>query len=527
MKVKIWLTSWLVIVISSLSACEYLVFTIDPFMHYRKPDLDRYFYRLDNQRSQNDGIIKHFDYDAMITGTSMTENFRTTEADRLFGCHFIKTSFSGGLYKEINDNIKNAFKENPDLKTVIRCLDIRLFDTVKDEGRDDLGRYPTYLYDSNPFNDVEYLLNRDVVFERSLEMTLEKDKEGFEPGITSFDDYSRWQERYTFGSKTVLQDGAKTEDPAQTHLSDDVKQIIRENIAQNVTNLADEHPEIDFYYYYSPYSAAVWDKWKRKGTLYEHLEAVRYVTELILPHKNIHLFSFNGRTDIITDLNNYKDETHYACWVNSLILKWIHDGKYQLTEDNYKERLKQEYDFFTTFDYSGLYDQEDYEADYYAGALLNQELTGIKPLDVLHDKKAGAVISGAEYRSDENDQPVVDCRGSLSREPEGENLAYYLREKEYIGIRFDVNLDKGYNYLAFDGQKIAGRGCLTAFIYDSRGKLLKKAEANDKDLDHKVHQYVIDLSVFSGNVTVILNGGYVDHTGGADPEYQFSNIFMY
>lgn len=527
MKVKIWLTSWLVIVISSLSVCGYLTFYVDPFFHYRKPDLGRYFYRLDNQRSQNDGIVKHFDYDAMITGTSMTENFRTTEADRLFGCHFIKTSFSGGIYKEINDNIKNAIKYNPDLKIVIRCLDIRRFDMVKDEEHDETGRYPTYLYDSNPFNDVEYLLNRDVVFGRAYKMMLEKDKEGFEPGITSFDEYSRWQERYTFGNKTAFQDEVKKKDKAQFQLSDDVKKIIRENIRQNVTDLADEHPEVEFYYFYSPYSIALWDKWNRKGTLYERLESVRYVTELILPHKNIHLFSFNGRTDIITDLNNYKDQSHYACWINSLILKWMHEGKYQLTEDNYRDRLKQEYDFLTTFDYSSLFDQEDYEADFYAGALLNQELTGVKPLDVLHDKKAGAVISGAESLTDENGQTVLDCRGSLSREPEGENLAYYMREKEYIGIRFDVNLDEGYNYLSFNGQKIAGRGCLTAFIFDAGGKLIKKTEAKDKDLDHKVHQYVMDLSALSGNVTVILNGGYVDHTGGADSEYQFSNIYMY
>ena len=56
-------------------------------------------------------------------------------------------------------------------------------------------------------------------------------------------------------------------------------------------------------------------------------EAEAYITELIIPHKNIPLYSFNSRTDITGDLNNYKDSVHYAIWVNSMVLKWMHDGE--------------------------------------------------------------------------------------------------------------------------------------------------------------------------------------------------------
>lgn len=52
------------------------VIMVDPFFHYHKPDTATYFYSLDNERSQNDGIIKNFKYDAVITGTSLVENFR-------------------------------------------------------------------------------------------------------------------------------------------------------------------------------------------------------------------------------------------------------------------------------------------------------------------------------------------------------------------------------------------------------------------------------------------------------------------
>lgn len=73
MKSKYWIAGWLVIVGLELATLGIWVYRIDPYMHFHKPDTARYFYSLDNQRSQNDGITKHFDYDALITGTSMTE----------------------------------------------------------------------------------------------------------------------------------------------------------------------------------------------------------------------------------------------------------------------------------------------------------------------------------------------------------------------------------------------------------------------------------------------------------------------
>ena len=479
MKAKTWLISWLIIVISVLSISSALVYIVDPFFHYHMPDTDNYYYEINNQRSQNDGIIRHFVYDAMITGTSMTENFRTTETDRLFGCNSIKVPFEGGSYKEINDNIAKALKVNDELKIIIRCMDMMRFFDSYDLMRLDLGKFPTYLYDDNPFNDVEYLLNRDVVLDRTCPMILSRYRGESKPGITDFDEYSNWQVSYTFGINYVLRGGITFTDTEQTHLSDEEKETIRKNIDLNVTSIADEYPDVDFYYYYSPYSVVKWNSWKNEGLLYKYLEAEAYITELIVPHKNIHLFSFNNRTDITTDLNNYKDDTHYAIWINSLILKWLSGEQYRITEENYKDYLKQEYEFYTTFDYTSIKDQDDYEADYYAAALLNQELTGVEPLNVADERE------------------------------------------------FTVNLDEGYNYLCFDGQKVAEQGKLAAYVYDEEGELVEKLEKDSSDLDDEVHQYVIDLSAVNGMVTIVLNKEDSALTENYEPDYEFSNICMY
>ena len=528
MKAKNWLIGWGIIVLSALSFMGYRVWRIDPYFHYHKPDTGKYFYLLNNQRSQNNGICRHFDYDSMITGTSMTENFRTSEAEKIYGGHFIKITNSGASFKEVNDNLDTAFGTNPDIKTVIRCLDMLRFFDASDFMRSDLGVFPEYLYDDIPFNDVKYLLNRDVIFGRVYKMERDAETEGFQPGITTFDEFSRWlPDEYKYGINSVCPEGLTATRPKeQPGLTDDEKAKIKENIELNVTGAADAHPDTDFYIYYSPYSIVQWNVWADAGMFRKVCEAEDYITELILEHDNIHLFSFNDRTDIITDLNQYKDQYHYGPWINSLILKWMHDGSSQLTRDNYKERLQQEHDFFASFDYTGINGQEDYEADYYAAASLNKELTGADPMDLLNADNVKVTLNAASYKTEGGSNTAVDCKGRLNRDP-SERLRDHLKNKEFIGVKLEVDLDQGYNYLCFDGLQIKKDGYPVVYVWDENGNPIDTSYVKPSDSSLKKHHFAVDLSAVSGTVTIILNGGGTDKTASTDSEYLFSNIYLY
>lgn len=530
MKSKTWLLGWLILVLVMLCSIGNLVYKIDPYFHYHRPETETYFYTIDSQRSQNDGISKHFDYDALITGTSMTENFKTSEMDELFGCHSIKVPYSGGSYKEINDNLMVALKNNPNLKTIVRCLDMGMFLDEKDRMRHDLGTYPTYLYDDNPFNDIKYLFNKDVVFGRAYQMALENDDENFVPGITSFDDYSRWQYSYAFGIDKVCPDGLVVDASEEiVHLTDKEKEGIKQNIIQNVTSLADKYPDVDFHYFFSPYSVVWWSDLATKGTCYRQLEAERYIIELILNHDNIHLYSFNNRTDITTDINHYKDATHYGQWINSMILKWIYDGKYLLTKENYLDYLEQEYSFYTTFDYASINGQQDYESDFYAAALLNHELTGAEPIDILESEDVDFEINSAFVIQNQREGTKgIQCVGSLKREPKSkESKEEYILKTEYIGAKIEIDDLKSHDFLVFYGKKVANHGQPTVYVYDKQGNRIAAVEAAYQDLDNEWHQYVIDLSEVEGSIIAIFNGGYIDATGHPDSTYIFSNIMLY
>ena len=530
MKARRWLAGWLALVLMALCVIGFWVYKIDPYFHYHKPKTESYYYLLDNQRSQNDGISKHFDYDALITGTSMTANFKTSEMDEIFGVNSIKVSYSSGSYKEINDNLIVALDNNPNLQTIVRGLDYGMLLDDKDKMYYDLGTYPTYLYDNNLFNDVKYLFNKDIIFNKVYAMAIQNDEENFTPGITSFDTYSRWQYSHTFGVNTVLPNGVTVNNSAETiHLTDAEKEIIYGNIMQNVTSLADKYPEVDFYYFFSPYSAVWWNSLKNDGTIYRQIEAEQYVIELILEHPNIHLYSFNNRTDITTDLNNYMDRLHYGQWINSLILRWMKNGQYLLTEDNYLEYLNKELSFYTTFDYSSLNDQVDYESDFFAAALFNNEFRGAEPISLIDNDSYTFELLNSEIVEEQYQEGAgIQCTGSLQRGAGSEiSIEDYVLNIEYIGAKICIEDIGEHDYLAFYGKKINDHGQPSVYVFNDQNEKVTELTARYSEIDSEWHQYLVDLSKIEGGVTIIFNGGYIDNTGSADSSYIFSGITLY
>ena len=98
---KKWMISFICIFLTILIVVGAFMVVVDPYFHYHKP-IEGLQYSLQNERYQNNGIVKHFEYDAIITGSSMTECFKTSKMDEIFGVKSIKVPYSGGSYKEQN-----------------------------------------------------------------------------------------------------------------------------------------------------------------------------------------------------------------------------------------------------------------------------------------------------------------------------------------------------------------------------------------------------------------------------------------
>lgn len=355
-KEKFYFYLFAINVIICLSMVILTVVAIDPFFHYHKP-IESLFYKLDNQRYMNHGIVKHFEYDSIITGTSMTENFMTSEFDRLFNANSVKITFSGGTYKEINDVLNVAFKNNKNIKYVLRGLDYSMIMNDKDALRTDLGEYPSYLYDEYVFNDYKYWFDKTILFDYIKPM-LSGYFNGNAGGITHFDEYSNWMQEYAdkFGYKYALKGIEEFVTVEQNEkLTDEEMYQLKENIEQNVISISKDNPNTEFIYFFTPYSIAWWGNNVSDGTLMKWLEIEKVVIELIVPHENIKLYSFNLDEEIIADLNNYKDIAHYGEWINQEILMRIANEENLITSENYLDYLEKEYEYFSEFNYNSLF----------------------------------------------------------------------------------------------------------------------------------------------------------------------------
>ncbi len=344
---KLWSILCIGIVLTILISFAVPTALIDPFFHFHAPR-ENLSYLLNNQRYQNDGIVRHFDYDALITGTSMTENFRTSEFDALFGGNSVKVSYSGGTFPELTSNLEQALEHNPNLKTILFCIDEWFLSSGRELIQAD-GNYPLYLYDDNPFNDVEYLLNREIFWGNTLEV-LSHTAKGLP--TTSFDEYGSWV--YPYDAEVVLAGYSRMEQQALQPLSEADVTRLKDTLENTLVKFARQYPDTTFILYFPPYSVLTWDQGIREGLFPRNIRLYELASEILLQEENIQLFSFHSDFETITDLNHYRDIVHHSDKINSLLLQRIRGGEYRLTQDTFRQHWQEVEAFYGSFDYEAL-----------------------------------------------------------------------------------------------------------------------------------------------------------------------------
>ena len=352
MKSKKFSITFMSVLIIMLVLSSSIVYYTDPYFHFHAPR-ENLNYVLQNQRYQNNGITRHFDYDAIITGTSMSENFKTSELDELFNTKSIKTSYAGGSLKEINQGLERAISYNPNIKMIVRAIDNDAISLSSDVMW--YNNLPTYLYDDNKFNDINYLLNKELYTNDLLHLviqpTIKKESK------MNFDDYSSWYSDPNIGKKQILEKYERPELLDEETLLGVSKryEFVKDNIQKNVIDIAIANPDIDFYYYFPPMSILRFDQDNEKGVLLYQFYYLEYASELMLAHDNIKLFSFFDNFDIITNLDNYVDTVHHKDYVNTLILENMKNDIGKLTFENYHDHFDKVKEYYLNYDYDNIF----------------------------------------------------------------------------------------------------------------------------------------------------------------------------
>lgn len=347
-KERKWFFSVFISCISILFLLFFVMLYFDPYFHFHGP-LPGLSYRLTEERYINNGIARNFKYDAVITGSSMNQNFKTSTMDNLFETTAVKIPFSGAGFEEVADHIRVALESNNEVKIVLWGIDYNGLN--RDYNWQGYEEYPEYLYDKNPFNDLSYIYNKSILLEglfNNLIYTLTGQQ------TTTFDEYSSWEAGRGWESISGTYRRSENVLPME-EMDEEERQRVTQNIERNLVSLAKDYPDIHFILFYTPYSALYWESLYRDGWLEKQLEMEKLATSLLLSCDNISLFNFNDKIEVTTDLNNYRDKEHYVAEINEMILRWIDEGEGLVTKENYIQKIEEIREYYLNYDYDSLY----------------------------------------------------------------------------------------------------------------------------------------------------------------------------
>ncbi|MCM1143719.1 MAG: SGNH/GDSL hydrolase family protein [Blautia sp.] len=312
-----------------------VVVLFDPFYQYHKP-LPGLKSVLTDKEYQCVGTLRNFDYDSLIVGSSVCENYNNHWFDEGFGCTAIKAIRSYGATADLCYLLDVAY-QNRDLKYVFYNIDPSSLSADTETTYESAG-CPMYLYDTFYLNDYPYLLNKDILLEKIPYMLAFSVKSDYDEGNSY-----NWAQWKYFSAE--LATGMYNRLSAVKPMYEET--YYEEKLAGNIALLTKQvtsHPETTFKFFFSPYSMLWWDNIYRSGERDSYLYNEKQAIAALLEYDNVEIYYYQDEEEIITNLDNYMDTIHFSKDINQLICEKMIAGESRLTKENYEARLQNMYE---------------------------------------------------------------------------------------------------------------------------------------------------------------------------------------
>lgn len=305
------------------------MYIVDPLQLYRKSTLYTPLYS-SQERYQNAGLAHSYDYDTIILGSSMTQNFVPSYVESLMGGKVMKLSIEGSTAMEQHAVAQVAFRTDQ-VKTVLWGLDYFAMRQDVDAKSENM---PMYMYDNNPFNDYEYLFNISNLKHAWRALTSSPDEY---KAVRNLDLLRNWDKAAGYSQDKVLRtwenDRTKEIGYGKNEFSlDNVKAVFQ----KYVLSLVKAHPETQFTFYYPPYTILRQQVWAETNPVRaENQYAMKkYMFEQFSQYPNVKVYDFQEDTSITYNLSQYKDLSHHSQAINEQILRDIVADKHRVTAEN-------------------------------------------------------------------------------------------------------------------------------------------------------------------------------------------------
>jgi len=335
MNQKKWIKTSLLMAFSIVLVVGMINYIIDPFHQYRIKTFYPIAYIPKLQRYINPGFAKNYDYDSVILGSSMSENFNISNVKNILGFQkSIKLCISGTSAYEEALTLKTALRHKK-VKNVLYGLDTFLFWGDSKRIRHDKKTFPFYLYDNNLLNDYQYIFSVDTLI-KSLKSLMSL----FDDRSKVTYDYNRmyqWQHSVPsshFSVEYVLQ---RWENRVESDIAYQPKNnfyFYKKSFDKNFLSLIKVYPKTNFIIYFPPYSILAYKLEEEYNVFEERLKFKKYILEATSKLSNVKIYDFQVAKLITHELSNYHDLDHYHQKINKWILEQIKENNFRVNISN-------------------------------------------------------------------------------------------------------------------------------------------------------------------------------------------------
>ena len=208
--------------------------------------------------------------------------------------------------------------------------------------------FPIYLYDNTIYNDLPYLLNFDT-----LKRSISSLRESYDANQISanFHNMYNWHTFYKtqFHEFYSIQDYLnlhnkfqKLSKQHQLKLQNKFRfEMLKNHFDTYTLSIVRNNPEIHFAIFYPPYSVLSYQLMHEQSYFKEVIKFKHYIHQQLSQYSNVSLYDFQVAQEITTELNHYKDISHYSEDINHWILLQIKKKNYLVTNENINKTLEE------------------------------------------------------------------------------------------------------------------------------------------------------------------------------------------
>lgn len=327
---KRWCIRFLACALAAVAALGALCYLIDPFMQYRARDHKYYL----NARFVSPGLVRHYDYDTAVMGSSLTQNFNMDSFRTLLGASPLKVTLGGMNATEIVQ-MHTLIKETGKAERVYLCLPTDLQLTGA-------SNYPAYLLDGSPLNDYRYLLGYEAWLRYIPTDLALLALDGLGVALPAKFDQARSIDYLEYWADDRPVNGAAVqagyERPERTPYDENEAARLTKNAcarADAFLAAMELDPSIAYTLFFPPFSQLHYHVLD-EAELRSYLAAKEHIVRSLAAYKNVCVYDFQS-LPLTADLDNYCDQNHYGPLVNEYMTACFATGECRVDADTIRE----------------------------------------------------------------------------------------------------------------------------------------------------------------------------------------------